>query len=164
MVSTLCLVALFFRERGKGDDAMVPFSIFKSGSIYALLAFSFVTRFCLYIFYYIPIYYQAVRGQTAIQSGAGLLPLMISTILAVIIGGQIAGHIGRYWHFLFFGPMFLCVGSGLLYTLDENTASASIIGYLALAGLGIGFALENALCAVQYVVLSSSFHCHLQLT
>lgn len=61
---------------------MVPPSIFKSISIYAIVAYSFMTRFSLLLFtYYIPIYYQAGRGASATASGVDLLPLSKFTII-----------------------------------------------------------------------------------
>lgn len=160
IIAGLCLISLIFWEKRRGENAMVPPSIFKSRSIIAILAFSFSTRFCLLIFsYYIPIYYQAGRGQNAVQSGVALLPLMLSTVFSVIIGGQIVGRIGKYWHFLFFGPMFFCVGSGLLFTITENTPSANIIGYQILAGVGIGSTMQNALFAIQSVLPLHSVLC-----
>lgn len=73
----IALIPVFvFWERYLGEKAMVPPSIFKSISIYAIVAYAFMTRFSLLLFtYYIPIYYQAGRGATATASGVDLLPL-----------------------------------------------------------------------------------------
>lgn len=131
---------------------MVPLSLLKNVSVFAILAFSVTTRFCLLVFcYYIPIYYQAGRGQTAVQSGVALMPLLLSAVTAVILAGQFVGRTGNYWCFLFFGPIFTCVGSGLFYSVTEHTPSANIIGYQILLGLGIGSTMQNGLLAVQSV-------------
>lgn len=50
------------------------------------------------------------------------------TIAAGVCGGLISTF-GYYWPFLVFGPVFSCIGSGLLYTIDEHTSSAKIIGF-----------------------------------
>ncbi|KAJ7472597.1 ABC transporter [Mycena latifolia] len=133
-----------------GDRAMTPTSIFKSRSIWAILLYSFLTRFSLLLFsYYIPIFYQAVRHHSATSSGIDLLPFMLGVVLTVISSGQLVGKFGYYWPFLVGAPVFLAVGSGLLYTLNTSTSSSKIIGFQILAGIGTGMGMQNSLLAIQ---------------
>ncbi|KAJ7185328.1 major facilitator superfamily domain-containing protein [Mycena filopes] len=132
------------------ETAMVPTGIFKSRSIYALLVFAFLTRFSQLIFsYYIPIFYQAVRGHSATKSGIDLLPFMLGTVITIISAGQLVGQWGYYWPFLVGSPIFLAIGSGLLYTLSATTASGALVGFQILAGVGIGLGMQNSLIAIQ---------------
>lgn len=39
---------------------------------------------------------EVTRGHSAIKSGIDLLPLMLSIVFSVIVGGQIVARIGRY--------------------------------------------------------------------
>ncbi|KAF8198798.1 transporter [Mycena galopus ATCC 62051] len=143
-------VAYIVWEIYMGERAMTPTAIFKSRSIWAILAYCFLTRFSLLLFsYYIPIFYQAVRGHSATQSGIDLLPFMLSVVLSNIISGQLVGKFGYYWPFLVVAPCFLAVGSGLLYTLTPASTSASIIGFQILAGVGTGLGMQNSLLAIQ---------------
>ncbi|KAF8198789.1 transporter [Mycena galopus ATCC 62051] len=143
-------VAYIAWEIYMGERAMTPTVIFKSRSIWAILAYCFLTRFSLLLFsYYIPIFYQAVRGHSATQSGIDLLPFMLSVVLSNIISGQLVGKFGYYWPFLVVAPCFLAVGSGLLYTLTPASLPASIIGFQILAGVGTGLGMQNSLLAVQ---------------
>ncbi|KAF8198838.1 ABC transporter [Mycena galopus ATCC 62051] len=143
-------VAYILWEIYMGERAMTPTAIFKSRSIWAILAYCFLTRFSLLLFsYYIPIIYQAVRGHSATQSGIDLLPFMLSVVLSNIISGQLVGKFGYYWPFLVVAPCFLAVGSGLLYTLTPASLPASIIGFQILAGVGTGLGMQNSLLAVQ---------------
>ncbi|KAJ7111835.1 transporter [Mycena epipterygia] len=133
-----------------GDRAMTPMKIFKSRSIYAIVAYSFLTRFSLLLFsYYIPIFYQAVRHRSATASGIDLLPFLLGIVVTVISTGQFVGKFGYYWPFLIVAPMFLGIGSGLLYTLNTNTSSARLVGFQILAGVGTGMGMQNALLAIQ---------------
>ncbi|KAJ6577048.1 transporter [Mycena vulgaris] len=133
-----------------GEKAMTPTSIFKSRSVWAIMAYSFLTRFSLLLFsYYIPIFYQAVRHHTATKSGIDLLPFMLGVVLTVISSGQLVGKFGYYWPFLLCAPLFLAVGSGLLYTLNTGTSSAKIVGFQILAGIGTGMGMQNSLLAIQ---------------
>ncbi|KAJ7223749.1 transporter [Mycena haematopus] len=133
-----------------GERAMTPTGIFKSRSVWAILAYSFFTRFSLLLFsYYIPIFYQAVRHQTATNSGIELLPFTLGVVITVVSAGQIVGQFGYYWPFLVVAPFFLAVGSGLLYTLSMGSSSASIIGFQILVGIGTGMGMQNSLLAIQ---------------
>ncbi|KAJ7168859.1 transporter [Mycena filopes] len=133
-----------------GKNAMVPTSIFKSRSIYALLLYSFLARFSqLFFSYYLPIFYQAVRGHSATKSGIDLLPFMLGTVIATMSAGHLVGKWGYYWPFLVASPVFLAIGSGLLYTLSPSTRSASLVGFQILVGVGIGLGTQNSLVAVQ---------------
>ncbi|KAJ7286552.1 ABC transporter [Mycena rebaudengoi] len=137
-------------ETRLGDRAMVPTAIFKSRSIYAILAFCLLTRFSLLLFsYYIPIYYQAVKHRSATNSGIELLPFMLGVVVTVISTGQIVGKFGYYWPFLVAAPMILAIGSGLLYTLETTSSAATIIGFQILAGVGTGMGMQNSLLAMQ---------------
>ncbi|KAJ7035291.1 ABC transporter [Mycena alexandri] len=145
------LTAVFIGwESYMGDRAMAPTTIFKSRSIYSLLSYSFLSRFSLLIYsYYIPIFYQASRGHSATKSGLDLLPFMLGVVVTVLAAGQIVSRTGRYWSFLVVAPVFLAIGSGLLYTLTPSTSSAKLVGFQILAGVGIGMGMQNALLAIQ---------------
>ncbi|SGY19517.1 BQ5605_C014g07668 [Microbotryum silenes-dioicae] len=133
-----------------GDRAMVPGKVFKSLSIFAICGYSFTTRFALLIFtYYLPLFYQAGRDHTATKSGIDILPFMLGVVISVILGGQIVARIGRYWPFLVIGPVFMSIGSGLMYTISVSTPSPTLIGFQILAGIGVGLSMQNSLLAMQ---------------
>ncbi|KAJ3980564.1 ABC transporter [Lentinula detonsa] len=146
----VCTIAFIAWEIYRGDIAMVPTQIFKSRSVYAIITYSFLTRFSLLLFsYYIPIFYQAVRHRTATDSGIDLLPFMLSVVLSVVGSGQLVGKFGYYWPFLVCAPIFLAIGSGLLYTVSTSISSASLIGFQILAGVGTGMGMQNSILAMQ---------------
>ncbi|KAJ7111784.1 ABC transporter [Mycena epipterygia] len=150
VLSPILTVAWILWENYLGDRAMTPTAIFKSRSVYALVAYCFLARFSLLLFsFYIPIFYQAVRHHSATSSGIDLLPFMLGLILTLITAGQLVGKFGYYWPFLAGAPLFLGLGSGLLYTLNTNTASAKLIGFQILAGVGTGMGMQNSLIAMQ---------------
>lgn len=59
--------------------------------------------------------------------------------------------------FLVGAPVFLAVGSGLLYAISVSTSSAQLAGYQILAGIGTGIGMQNVVVAIQYVPFSSKF-------
>ncbi|KAJ7182964.1 ABC transporter [Mycena crocata] len=136
-------IAFVLWERNIGESALVPMSIFQSHSVYV------VRCVLLLLAGYIPIFYQAARHSSAVSSGINLLPFILGVALTAMISGQIISKIGYYWHFLILAPVFLGVGSGLLYSLDTTTPTARIVGFQILAGVGTGMGMQNAMLALQ---------------
>jgi hypothetical protein len=99
--------------------------------------------------YFLPLYFQSVRGVSAIQSGVHILPLILGlTVFSIVAAGFITS-LGMPFYFMITGAVLACVGSGLIQTLDINTSSANWIGYLALVGFGYGFTLQLAIIVGQ---------------
>lgn len=71
-----------------GDDAMIPLSIVRKRIVWCscvVMFFSFAST--LITSYYLPIYFQAVRGATPTMSGVYLLPLILSQMLFAVVSG-----------------------------------------------------------------------------
>ena len=120
-----------------GDSALIPPRLFHYRTV--ILAFGA----CLIapggvatIIYYLPIWFQAVRGATPVSSGLRYLPSVISDVLTSIIGGAIVMKVGWYNPFYIFGVAILSIGSGLLTTLSPTTDMGKWIGYQILTGSG----------------------------
>ncbi|KAG5928947.1 hypothetical protein E4U60_007564 [Claviceps pazoutovae] len=106
-----------------------------------------------YIFvYYIPIWFQTVRGVNAVDSGIQLLPLMISFVVASIVGGLVNQRIGYYTALGIFGSSVMAVGAGLMTTWHLDISQGKVIGYQILFGFGMGLAFQTPNLAVQTVL------------
>lgn len=78
-------------EYFKGDEAMLPLSMMKQRGVWSscLFAFFFFAALQLVI-YYLPIYFQGVKGASPMMSGVDLLPNILSQLIGTLISG-IAG-------------------------------------------------------------------------
>ncbi|KAJ7880525.1 hypothetical protein B0H14DRAFT_3129305 [Mycena olivaceomarginata] len=74
-----------------------------------------------------------------------ILPDMLDRVLTSLSAGQMV----RSCPFLAVGPLFLAVGSGLLYSIKSSTSSASLIGFQIPAGIGTGTGMHNSTLAMQ---------------
>jgi hypothetical protein len=100
----------------------------------------------------LPIYFQAVRGASAISSGVRLIPIILGlTITQIVIGGTISVT-GIHNPFLILGPAIASVGAGLLMMLDQHSSAGYWIGFQVLLGVGVGFCLTIPLMLSQVVV------------
>ncbi|KAI0131550.1 hypothetical protein F4814DRAFT_445691 [Daldinia grandis] len=102
--------------------------------------------------YWLPIYFQAVRGVSAISSGVRLIPVILSlTITQIAVGGAITAT-GIHNPFLILGPAIAAVGAGLLMLLNEQSSTGRWIGFQIILEVGVGFCLTIPLMLSQVVV------------
>ncbi|KIW38931.1 uncharacterized protein PV06_08752 [Exophiala oligosperma] len=102
----------------------------------------------LWVLYFLPVYFQGVRGSTAQRSGVQLLPTILTLIPFGALGGGLLTKFGRYkqMHFVAFAAMV--VGIGLLILLDEKSSTGAWVGYQMIVSAGAGLILASLLPAV----------------
>ncbi|KAF1970507.1 MFS general substrate transporter [Bimuria novae-zelandiae CBS 107.79] len=140
LVATPVFLALFTLDQWyQGERALIMPSFLKN-------------RVLLVALFYLPIYFQAVRGASAISSGVRLIPVILGlTITQIMIGGFIAVT-GIHNPFLITGPIIAAIGSGLLMLLDERSGAGPWIGVQILLGIGNGACLTIPLMLSKVVV------------
>ena len=108
---------------------------------------------CIYgVVFYMPFYFQAVKGTSAEASGIRTIPFLVSiTVASLAVGGSIT-YLGWYTPFMWAGSSVFVVGAGLLYTLKIDSTDAQWAGYQLLAGFGAGTAVQVPFVAAQVVV------------
>jgi len=137
----------------KGDNGTIPPRILFQRSIAAGAYFVFCIASCMMIFaYYLPIWFQAVKGTTALKSGIDFIPTVLALVLAGIVGGQVTSRVGYYVPSMLISPVIGSIGAGLLSTLDEHSGSGKWIGYQVIFGLGLGLSMQIAGLAAQVVL------------
>jgi len=136
----------------KQDSATVPPRILKKRSI----AFGCFFVFCLgasfFVFiYYIPIWFQAIKGTSAVESGIRNLPMILGLVVMSIIAGVAITLLGYYTPFMIASSVLMAIGAGLISTFKVGTGHGAWIGYQALYGFGVGFGMQQPLIAAQTV-------------
>jgi MFS transporter, DHA2 family, glioxin efflux transporter len=149
----LILIAFCVIEYFQGERAMVVGRILKDRTIWVGMVFIFFLAGAFFLLlYYLPIYFQAVSGVSASNSGVRNLPLILAVTISTIISGGMITAFGHFVPFMIAGSMIATIGSGLLYTLNTTSSSSHWIGYQILAGAGIGLALQVPIIAAQGTV------------
>ncbi|XDG03862.1 hypothetical protein ABKA04_003477 [Annulohypoxylon sp. FPYF3050] len=100
-------------EWRKGSDAMIPFELLRVRIQWcaSLLMFAFLGMMFV-VAYYLPIYLQAVKGDSPFMSGVHNLPTILSQVVMVLIGGtknwilSSISDIRDYIGFCWFGSTF----------------------------------------------------------
>jgi hypothetical protein len=102
--------------------------------------------------YYLPIWFQAIKEVSAVQSGIRLLPTVVAQVVASFLGAAAVQLVGQYMPFMLIGNAIMCVGTGLLTMLKLDTIGARWIGYQIPYGFGLGITLQVPLVASQTVL------------
>ena len=153
VLSGTLFVAFLFVQRWKGEGAMVPGHIFFNRSIIAGVWFSFCIGGSMQtLFYYLPIWFQAIKGASALKSGIMSLPLVLGMSIASIVAGILTKKIGYFTPWMIATSIVTPIAAGLISTLTPHTAHPAWIGYQALFGLGFGMGNQQPSVAAQTVL------------
>lgn len=137
----------------KGDSGTLPPRILFKRSIAAGAYFTFCVASCMMLVaYYLPIWFQAVKGTSAFEAGIRFIPSVLAIVVASILGGQFTSRIGYYVPAMLITPVIVSIGTGLLTTLNEDSGHAEWIGYQVLFGFGLGLGMQVSGLAAQAVL------------
>jgi MFS family permease len=112
----------------------------------------FVGATMLTVSIYIPLWFQAIKSDSAIASGIHTIPLVLSVVVGSISSGGLTQKIGYYTPFMILGSCLMAIGTGLLTTWNAHTATGSWIGFQIIIGLGVGFTMQHPNLAIQVVL------------
>ncbi|KAI0379576.1 major facilitator superfamily domain-containing protein [Hypomontagnella monticulosa] len=138
-------LALFFvaQQIWSGERAMMVPRLLKKRQTIALLLFNFFLSGAYYVFiYYIPIYFQALGGYSAVESAVQNIPLIIGSSVFGIIAGILLTVIGFFHPFLIIGAGLATLGGGLMLTLTTELETGKNVGFQVLLGVGVGLCLQ----------------------
>jgi len=105
--------------------------------------------------YYIPLFFQFTRGDTAIKAAVRLLPLIVLAVFTTVGSGAALSMTGLYTPWYLFGSSLVIIGFSLLHTITPETSQSAIYGYLALIGLGTGSYVNLGFSVAQAINLKS---------
>ncbi|KAK7064642.1 major facilitator superfamily transporter [Favolaschia claudopus] len=135
------------------DNATVPPRIISQRSIWAGGVYSLFQGASFFVFvFYLPIWFQAIKGTTAVKSGIDNLPMILGLVISSMSMGALVTTLGYYAPFMILSTVMMTIGAGLMSTFTTTTGSSHWIGYQALYGLGLGFGMQGPLIAAQTVL------------
>ncbi|KAI2486050.1 putative MFS transporter [Pyrenophora tritici-repentis] len=102
--------------------------------------------------YHIPLYFQFVKGDTALVAGIRLLPLLLFIVVTSVINAFLMPRYGLIPLWYIGGSTLALIGSALMYTVDVTTPNAAIYGYNILVGTGAGCYIVAGFAIMQSLV------------
>jgi hypothetical protein len=92
--------------------------------------------------YYLPIYFQAVKGTSAVISGVYGLPFTIVSAVGTICVGFLMTAYGYYVPFMWIGSVVYLAGSVIYYLLQIDSGAGKWVGCQLVAGVGFGIGVQ----------------------
>jgi len=149
----LLIIVFIAQQFRRGDRATIPPRIFGQKTVLFASLYSCFLSMGLYAhIFYLPFYFQAVKGTTAEESGIRTIPYLGSIILSSILVGAAITMLGWYKPFMIFGGAIFTVGAGMIYTLAVDSSTGEWVGYQLLSGFGAGSGVQIPFIAVQVVL------------
>lgn len=150
VLSGILIVVFIVNEVAMGDRALTPSRLLKSWPVWPNCIYTFLVSGAYFpLVYFLPVYFQAIQGVSAAQSGIRNIPLILAVSLATILSTSFMGRTKMWIPPLILGSLLIVAGSAVVYTLDLPSSSAQWIGYQVIIGLGVGLSMEVALVANQ---------------
>ncbi|KAI1384888.1 major facilitator superfamily domain-containing protein [Hypoxylon trugodes] len=139
-----------------GTERTIPSSLARNRDIWLAASYAMCITGGVYVaVVYLPVWFQTVRGFSALSSGALLSPLIAGYVVCSIVAGAVTSMVGYYNPGMIAGTALAIAGAALLTTIDLNSSTARIVGYQLLYGFGVGFGFGQPSYVVQTVLPSA---------
>jgi len=145
------LITIFVGLQWRGQDrATIPPRLIKNRNVWGTAWYSLAIGAAYFVMiYYLPIWFQSIKGASAIKSGIMNLPLIISVVILGILAGGLVTACGYYTPFMIASSIIMTVGAGLLSTLEVDSNHSKWIGYQVVFGVGLGMGMQMPMIVTQ---------------
>ena len=137
----------------RGDQALIPPRILKQMTVLT----STIANVAMYAapviyIYFLPIYFQAIKGKSIVGSAVDLLPLIVACSVFSIVAGVLVTKTRYFTPPAIVGTALAVIGAGLFTTIQASTPTAPWAGFEIVSGVGLGLALQQGFFGVQAVL------------
>ena len=148
------LVAFILAERIYKDDALLPLRMFKNRSFAVSSIGSIVLGAGMFGgILLLPQYLQIVHGSSPTVAGLQMIPLVAGIMTGAMSSGVIIGRTGKYKIYPLVGIVFIVVALvSMSFITNADTSVWSLVPFMVLLGLGLGFNFQPVILAVQNAV------------
>ena len=144
------IIAFILFELLVSKEPLIPLHIFKYRNAWINYFGSLIQGIILWsLLYYLPLYYEAVKGYTPLIVGVACFPETFTVTPASIIVGVVASKTGRYRWAIWSGWILSVLGMGLLCLLAPDTSIPAWIFLNLVPGLGLGLLFSSMNLAIQ---------------
>ena len=147
---SVAMFLLYVFAQSKADEPILSLNLFRN-PIFAIVG---IANFLLGLglfgsITYLPLFIQGVQGQSATNSGIILMPMMLASFTAGVIGGQLLSRWGRYRILALISMAVSSIGMFLLSLMTADTTSATVSINMVILGLGFGISMPLFFVVVQ---------------
>lgn len=132
------------------ENRIFPVHFLKSRTLIMLFAATACGSTATFLpIYFIPLFFQFTRNDSALEAGIRLLPFVVFLVVFCVANGAIMSATGYYMPWFLFGGVITVIGNALLFTVDEHSSIARVYGYSILAGTGAGAFVQAGFSVAQ---------------
>lgn len=144
--------AVFVAVELRSNDPMMPLGLFADRRFLAGNVVSLLLGFGLFsMFFFLSLYMQEIRGESALGAGLMFLPGSVAIIVAAPLSGIIASKLGN-WVPMALGLAIAAVSLLSMYRMTVDASYGDYWWTLVLMGLGTGLGLSPTTALVLSVV------------
>jgi drug resistance transporter, EmrB/QacA subfamily len=152
LIIGVALLAGFGPYALRRTDPLVDLRLFTHRPTSSASAMLFFSGFALYgALFLLPLYYQQVRGASALEAGIALIPQGIGALLSRSLAGRLTDRIGAR-AIAITGFLIVAVATLPFAFAGAHTSTWSLTGWLLLRGIGLG-GVTVPVMAVAYLGL-----------
>ncbi|KAI9878478.1 MAG: hypothetical protein M1830_000764 [Pleopsidium flavum] len=134
-------------------DRMFPVQFLKNKEAVLLFILAAACNTVVFVpIYYIPLYFQFTQGDTALNSGVRLLPLIFFLSATILLSGALMSKFGYYQPWYVVGSILALIGAVLLSRIHAGTPTKNIYGFEVLLGVGTGSYGQAGYAVIQAVI------------
>ncbi len=149
VIAVVMLTVFFWLEMRSSEPIISP-RLFKNSIFLISVISTFLVSAGMFgAILFLPLFVQAVLGNSATNSGYVLTPLMLGFIVSSILGGQLLSRTGRYKILAIIGFAVAAFGMFLLSRMTPTTTEGEIVRNMIVTGLGIGVMMSLFTIVVQ---------------
>ena len=151
-VLVVALLGWFLQIERKAKDPVVPLELFRNRVVAVSVIVGFLGGVSMFgVITFVPLLAQGVLGTTATEAGSFLTPLMLSWVVASVIGGRLLIRTG-YRPIVVTGLLGMVIGFAALAWITAVPSRTIMFAVLIVAGTGLGFTMLTLIIASQHSV------------
>jgi predicted MFS family arabinose efflux permease len=157
LATGVLLLGLFLYVERRASEPILPLDLFRNpifgvGALLTLLQSMVLLGLALYL----PLFFQGVLGVSPTSAGLVMTPFSLSMVAGAMFSSMAIARLKRYRVVAVVAALLMCAGVFLITRLSPAAPILLAIGFMVLAGVGIGaffslptVAVQNALPAGQ---------------
>jgi MFS family permease len=151
---SLMLWALFTLRVLTASEPLIPLTVLRNGVVLTgTTSASFAMGSLIALTIFVPVFFEAIAGLTASQSGLALIPLSVGTVCGATIAGRSMSRLQHYKRIPLVGLLLSTAACLVLAAFARNMPLAILLLVLAAISAGMGTVLPVSTVAVQNAVV-----------
>ncbi|KAG9305416.1 hypothetical protein G9A89_011549 [Geosiphon pyriformis] len=132
------------------EEPLIKIHIFKLRNSLLIFLSSFCIGITFFGFmYFLPLYFQVVKGENVMEAGFQLVPLACGLAIFSVSSGFATTLRGKFKPWITMGFLMVSLGAASITTFNETTVRGKEICALLIVGAGFGCSMEISVLSAQ---------------